>query len=109
MNLVEERFEVKAELDRLKARLAEIDSELREKVAAGELEAKSLHGDLVLSVRPGNARINQQELEKEYPVEWFPELYESKVVAARVRELVQDVERFEVRGADVVSVKKLEL
>lgn len=108
-DLVAERVALKAQEANVKARLAEIDDEIRAAVEAGRLASKTVFGDLVLSVRPGNARIDEEALAAEYPEDWFGELYVSKVNTKRVRELlpVEEVAKFEKRGTPVVSVKEL--
>lgn len=99
-----------AEIERLTDMQDQIKGMMAAAKQAGIITGKEQLGQTLVSVRPGNARLDTKKLAEAFPVIKHPELYKPALDTASVRAHIAkvDLETFEVRGADVVTIKAAE-
>lgn len=104
MELVDERASLKADIEYINERIAQIDAQLIERLPVGVTEV----GDTKVEVRE-YSRLDTKWIEDEYPVTSYPQLYSTKtaVDAASVKKQFAPavLEEHKVRGAKSIVIR----
>lgn len=105
MELVDERASLKADIEFIQERIAQIDSQLIERLPVGVTEI----GDTKVEVRE-YSRLDTKWIEEQYPITQYPQLYKVPapavdVVAVKKQFAPAVLDEHKVRGAKSVVIR----
>lgn len=105
--LASEYSRYKLDIARLEDLVHGIEATMRDALAAGALTSGDQFGRSIITIRPGNARLNNTKLANAFPVTEHPELYKPTIDTKAVRAHIAKVDLvdYETRGDDIVTIK----